>query len=643
MRTLCLATAVCSAALCYAAQGVGRNLVENGGFELSADGSLRGWSFTNGFNGCARVVSGAGCDGSSGVVFESWSPGARYTGTPQQWIDVEPGVRYRIESRIRIDGFEKGDAFGGARILMNLYDAAGRKVGLFLKDGIVGNTQGWVTFAFDSPPIQRDVVRIRVAPWIDGPCADGRVYYDELRVRLSPFLHAVSASGYRNQSAGGKVLLLAAMGFSEKLLSRLKPQGRFTVVENATGRKVVDSEPDSVRPTVAALVVDTSSWCPGKYTVEFALSYEGGDERASLEYERVVELPKRRMFIDSRKKLVKDGKKVFPLGLYAFSDMSYDDIRLVADAGFNCLMPYGQFDGKRMDLCAKNGIGVIYSGISEEQIRAVKDHPALFAWYLYDEAPMDMIPRLRERYELVKRLDPDHPAWCANNEHSAISSYLGTFDAIGSDPYPVNHPSWSMGPYVYEWMDNTRKETFGTKPIWQVVQIFNKAAYKQNLLRKDPATGMPVKWRPPSYEEMRFMTWLPISMGANGIIYYSFFDLRKMESSDPFGGRWDEIRRIAAEIGRYKDLILDGEERGIRGIPFRMGARVWFKDGAWWLLAVNADQKPQTLVVPAFGRPDGAGGRVAEILFGNVGISERDQSLSLEIPAEHPVLLKLKW
>lgn len=51
-----------------------------------------------------------------------------------------------------------------------------------------------------------------------------------------------------------------------------------------------------------------------------------------------------------------------------------------------------------------------YKGL-DEMINKLKDHPATFAYHIYDEPSLTLLPALRFRKERIESLDPDHPVY----------------------------------------------------------------------------------------------------------------------------------------------------------------------------------------------------------------------------------------
>lgn len=100
------------------------------------------------------------------------------------------------------------------------------------------------------------------------------------------------------------------------------------------------------------------------------------------------------------------------------------------------------------------------------------------------------------------------------------------------------------------------------------------------------------------------MAWMCIAGGANGLIFYSWFDLHKMNKLkgqggvalrvDPFDVRWAEVKRMAADIGRLDQVLLSIEKplelKEVSGNA-DIAWRSFCKDGETWLLLVNSSEK----------------------------------------------------
>lgn len=100
------------------------------------------------------------------------------------------------------------------------------------------------------------------------------------------------------------------------------------------------------------------------------------------------------------------------------------------------------------------------------------------------------------------------------------------------------------------------------------------------------------------------MAWQCIANGANGLVFYSFFDLSKPTAGVPFETRWAECCRVGREIRDcFPILLADPAALSVRidhaairadwnGPAEPVSWRAWEKDGEIYLLVVNAYDAP---------------------------------------------------
>ena len=322
-----------------------------------------------------------------------------------------------------------------------------------------------------------------------------------------------------------------------------------------------------------------------------------------------------KVYINGNNVTIVDDKPFFPLGLFTgrgpMSDGAIEVLDEIADSPFNTIMNYGINSGSieqirlYLDAVDERGLKIIYSlkdfyegtpyypgkvghykgaeEITRGVISEFKAHPAILAWYLNDELPRKYIPRLTERYRMVKRLDPSHPAWIVLYQVNELKSYLNTTDVMGADPYPIPHKSISM---AGEWTQLARKAVGPKRAIWMVPQ-----AHKTSIYRTD---GAKYAGPGPTFDEMRCMAYQCLVNGANGLIFYSFFDLKR----DPLGfeSRWADVKKLGQEIKSLIPILLSTEEPP--NVQLSSGAQhVHFStrrhDGKLYILAVNVSREEQ--------------------------------------------------
>lgn len=129
-----------------------------------------------------------------------------------------------------------------------------------------------------------------------------------------------------------------------------------------------------------------------------------------------------------------NGQPFVPLALYGVNEK---DMPMVKSWGFNMVHSYQLRDENRdeddwlayMDAAQANGLMVFFNldgatltTAKEEkikrQVQCVKNHPALYAWYLADEPYIKSISpaTLKKMYDWIKKEDPNHPVISSNWE-----------------------------------------------------------------------------------------------------------------------------------------------------------------------------------------------------------------------------------
>ncbi len=480
--------------------------------------------------------------------------------------------------------------------------------------------------------------------------AVGKAWFDDLEIvpYVLPCITAMTTDKYRAQSIGGNVRLYAGLSFAEKDFSaELQKKIVLEIADSKTGEKIqsihnftwssdisnkdavvkrvrIDGEPQTENSAEKHLndylvfAFNTDELPVGKYllTVQIPNPEKAGNpiETASIPFAKLDKFPKRKSYFDDHQRFILNGKPYFPLGLY-FHSPRPEDVQLLKDSPFNCIMSYTRMNRETLDMLYAAGIDSIYSvkdfyeGLHSknneegrkqtiEFINKFKDHPAVAAWYINDELPLSMLDVLADRRDLVEELDPSRPAWVVLYQIDQIRQYIPTFDVIGTDPYPIPSKPAAL---AYDWSRKTREACFGVRPVWQVPQIFNWKNYRDS-------------GRMPTFDEMRSMFWMNLAGGGNGIIAYSYFDLNRNlagrdgspeAKKESFDYSWKQVVKIAEEIKKYEQVFLSIDEpaeiAAKAGSAPEIVARLYAYEGDTWLMAVNSDteERTSTFVIPA--------------------------------------------
>lgn len=238
------------------------------------------------------------------------------------------------------------------------------------------------------------------------------------------------------------------------------------------------------------------------------------------------------------------------LGLYAFPDKHFID--LISNSELRYLIVYGT-DGVKnenylkdfLDYANNKNIKIIFSlkdcyktskwypkiswcdtsnevELAKCILRKFGDHPSIIGFYLADDASDTIGKRnlgtLKQHAKNVKEITKkpvfvhDYPLprgkmW---DEFMEIADYF----IIGIYPIPEENPE-----RVYEVIKDITAQY--SKPVIALIQAHGK--YQYPFYKRNKISG-----RPPTFEEIKIMSSFGISAGAQGIIYYSLFDIEKL-------------------------------------------------------------------------------------------------------------------
>lgn len=355
------------------------------------------------------------------------------------------------------------------------------------------------------------------------------------------------------------------IGVPLEIKSKLTDTNGKTVAESKRRLEEIEQE--------IMLSLSLPALVPGNYKWSFYILKENKEiawERTDI---RVIKEEKAKVYIDEKNRLIVDGKPFFPLGIY-LGPTEEEHLKRIADAGFNTILCYGYGVENNpeayMERARKFGLKVIYSlkdfyegtayfpemgksglELAKEYVEKLREHPTLLAWYINDELPISYIPKITEMYELVKKLDPNHPQFQVLYQIPDLELYYNCTDVMGVDPYPIPSQPITM---VSDWTSSAVKAMHNAKPVWVVPQIFDPSVYNSKMTPREP-----------SYEEKKNMFYQALINGAKGLIAYSYFDLLRVSGGkdaplETFNRRWEEISNIVGEMKQLIPILLEGED-----------------------------------------------------------------------------------
>ena len=220
-----------------------------------------------------------------------------------------------------------------------------------------------------------------------------------------------------------------------------------------------------------------------------------------------------------------------------------------------------------------------------------KHHPSIIAWYINDELTATLVGDAIAYRQKCEEHDPTRPTWTVLCVPPEFRAFVPATDIHGCDPYPIPE---SVPARAFVWTSQMNDAVMGSKLIIQVPQAFCWGRYwvKYGRAKEECANC-----RRPTFQEMDAMSWMCIAGGANGLIYYSYFDLMMRDKATdilpaiPFDEHFGECKQIAERIMAHEKVLLSIETPMDFTVTENNGNAVAFRpyalDGVTWLLAVN--------------------------------------------------------
>ncbi|WP_104900669.1 beta-galactosidase [Nostoc sp. 'Peltigera membranacea cyanobiont' N6] len=269
------------------------------------------------------------------------------------------------------------------------------------------------------------------------------------------------------------------------------------------------------------------------------------------------------MSLNPKKYLTLNRKRNLPFFLGWYDHIYNINVSTqVSPKGIDILIPYvGEADKGKikefLDNSKKAGVRVlleIYRPLVESKnilevkdfIRTYKNHPSVYGWYLYDEPeikkPTPLSPDLLKKvYQAIKQEDKSKPVALVFGDIKKIESYVDAMDILMWDRYPCEE-----GVPEFAWVSSYRKALYKVisladvknKKFWNVLQAYSKKQSKKRL---------------PTKGEIRYMFYLSVLTGADGLIFWTHY----LSSHS-----WNEsvLYPIIQELRDYIPAIVRGED-----------------------------------------------------------------------------------
>ena len=532
---------------------------------------------------------------------------------PSLHLTLEGGGVYRFGCWVKVDKLEKDGKAGRPAVSLDWSDASGKWIGAAYAHPVDGNetdTDGWVRYEGVTSPLPTGVTQGNLLCYLRKGSI-GKVRFDEFFFKADSIrmVDCLVSSAYRNTASDGNITFYASLylNLTKHPIESLEPI--FTYV--AEDGNEMESAPDSISAQVASITIPVSKMAKGRNKVAFILrKHQDGGElgRTECSFERTPNVSRRVMF-DEHKRAVVDGKLFLPLGMFA-NRLTPETICKYTNDVFNCIMLYAATP-EQLDLAQTAGLKVVYNikdrvwGASrvrkgcetrekslraiEEEIERVKDHPALLAWYINDESPETQIAALREVNELIRDIDPDHPTWAVTDKPWHARQFLGSYDCLGMDPYPIGNNRGGID-IAGGWAIEARAGFFDTVPMWHVPQAFNWKWFRK--------TESNPQHRFPDRRELESMFWQAIAAGANGLMPYAYHVMQRSLKDAEFDNAMNDVVAVMRAVKKREQVILLKPGAPVMADNKKVFCRTWEgENGDEWLLVANANRKSVTVSI----------------------------------------------
>ena len=506
------------------------------------------------------------------------------------------GNTYFISAWLKSENIQNGRG----TFAMEFFDENGGYItGNYLPIGAEG-TLDWTRFETVPYKLPDNTAKVSVVFYMSKG-ATGTVWFDDVKIyrEISGMMQSTLLTpAYRGmiwQKDNADIRIQSKINTIDYDLNNAKVQ--FQLI-NHEGKVMNGSEISKLSPLIET-TFSSADLAVGSYKLLVSMVDKTTGEKLEKE-EWPIEVkeenaPKPKSYVDGNGQFLLDGKPFFPLGMY-FSRIDEKNLETYSNSPFNTILSYWVPPLEMFQAASEKGIKIIYNlmnyynfggggvaSIEEEPLVAAqkvnefKDQSSLLAWYINDEMDINTYKsRILDVYRAVTSNDKDHPTFIVDYRVTEVDKQPMVTDILGTDPYPVYGKATDKVQEVGEYTRATAKG-MPNRPIWQVLQLHNWQNYT-----KDET------FRAPNEEEVRNMTWQAICEGAQGILYYSWFDLESDQGGELFEKSWAKAKKVAQEVKDLVPVILSYE--------FTPNIRV---EGGEWLNYIVKQYEGKTYIFTA--------------------------------------------
>ncbi|MHB8995607.1 MAG: hypothetical protein ACYC63_10185 [Armatimonadota bacterium] len=386
----------------------------------------------------------------------------------------------------------------------------------------------------------------------------------------------------------------------------------------------LDGKPVQSQMTATGVkVTPPADWIPGLHKLQVTAADAAGNQSSRMIFLNYAPGVTKKQWL-ANGGIAIGGKPQFLLGMYG---VRTEDLPEMAKAGYDFVHNY-TWDGpgtnqsaiEYLDACHKLGLQAFIGfdrskllGWDEEfvaeRVGSLSRHPALLAWYLFDEPdlPHQYVPpnQLRALYNLIHTLDPMHPVIVTVAQTSMMPLYNGSYDVYWSMDYQT--PAANVKNF-----EGHRAALQPGTPIMSIVHSYD------NKQQGPTKGGDPEKFQP-GPQQLRACAFMAIAHNSSGLAWWWWgqgSDIFMTVAHAPKA--WAALKETISQIRSLRPALEAQVEPRMWVEKPAEGQEVhfWQKTlpGRTVIIAVNREKTPCDLT---FSSPAFAGKKQATVLFEN--------------------------
>jgi hypothetical protein len=391
-------------------------------------------------------------------------------------------------------------------------------------------------------------------------------------------------------------------------VNRLKLQVDGTAVDAA----VEEAE-------TALRVRPRTGWQNGAHLVTILASDRKGNEASEAAWIAVAPPPPQKIIWTRDRGVLIGDKHRFPVGIYQVTEA---DMPRVKSAGFDFVHNY-QWEGSQdddaarayLDAVQRNGLMAFvgfdrgassHNGLCQlnlehvsRRIAALRDHPALLAWYLFDEPDLShqyVAPQnLLRLYEHIHKLDPYHPVIVTFAVGDSPSKYPRCYDVY-----------WTMVYRTTEKLDEKMRRdraAIGDAPLMAICHCYDQ---KQTQVLRAGESANDAAFQP-DLRWMRANACTALANGSSAMCWWWFGNHRKsFLSVGDVPQAWGWLTQVVRELRELEPVLTaEGKRVEVTVSPQDLPLRVWARavGKRITILTANCQEKSFEAVLTAPGFP----------------------------------------